>query len=130
MEAFESAIGLNPDFAEAHNNLGTLYSKLGRMDDALACFQRAIDINPEYAEAHRNYSHVLLLQGRFAEGWPEFRWRWHCRISHRKNASFLKRHGPDSRSRAKPSLSGASKGSAMKFILPRWCRTCLRPGHG
>jgi Tfp pilus assembly protein PilF len=79
MEAFESAIGLNPDFAEAHNNLGTLYSKLGRMDDALACFQRAIDINPVYAEAHRNYSHVLLLQGRFAEGWPEFRWRWHCR---------------------------------------------------
>ena len=79
VEAFNSAIEVNPEFAEAHNNLGTLHSKLGRMDDALACFGRAMDINPDYAEAHRNCSHVLLLQGRFAEGWPEFRWRWQCR---------------------------------------------------
>ena len=79
VEAFKSAIDGNPDFAEAHNNLGTLYSKQGKMEDALVCLQRAMDINPDYAEAHRNYSHVLLLQGRFAEGWPEFRWRWQCR---------------------------------------------------
>ncbi len=79
VEAFKSAIDVNPDFAEAHNNLGTLYSKLGRIEDAQACLRRAIEINPDYAEAHRNYSHVLLLQGRFAEGWPEFRWRWQCR---------------------------------------------------
>ncbi len=88
IEAFKSAIGISPNFAEAHNNLGALYSKLGRMEDARACFRRAIDIKPDYAEAHRNYSHVLLLQGRFAEGWPEFRWRWQCRDFPSENRSF------------------------------------------
>ena len=77
--AFERALEIEPDFAEAMNNLGNLYHRLGRLDDAARHFERAIAIQPDYAEAHRNYSHVLLLQGNFKEGWPEFQWRWRCR---------------------------------------------------
>jgi len=47
----------------------------GRHDEALDSFERAIQIKPEYAQAHWNRSLVLLLKGRFEEGWQEYRWR-------------------------------------------------------
>jgi tetratricopeptide (TPR) repeat protein len=77
--AFERALKIKPDFVEALNNLGNLCHKLGRLDEAARHMQRAIAIQPDYAEAHRNYAHVLLLQGNFKAGWPEFQWRWRCR---------------------------------------------------
>jgi len=76
--AFERALAINPGFAEAANNLGNLRHKQGRMGDAMACFERALAVRPDYAKAHRNYAHVLLLAGRYKDGWREFLWRWKC----------------------------------------------------
>ncbi len=33
---------------------------------------------PQDAELHRNLGVLYLLQGRFEEGWNEYRWRWRC----------------------------------------------------
>lgn len=44
---YESAIRLQPDFAEAHFNLGTVRFEQGRSDDARGCFRQAARLRPE-----------------------------------------------------------------------------------
>jgi tetratricopeptide (TPR) repeat protein len=72
---YQRALALDPDHADAHNNLGTLWADLRQQDDAAACYRRAIELKPDHADAHQNLALVLLLQGKFAEGWPEYDWR-------------------------------------------------------
>ena len=73
---YRRAVELKPDFAEAHNNLGLAFKDQGKLDEAVACYQRALELKPDYAEAHLNRSLCWLLSGNFAEGWPEYEWRW------------------------------------------------------
>jgi tetratricopeptide (TPR) repeat protein len=49
---YERAIGLEPDFFEAHFNLGNIYHDLGRFTEAQACYREALRLNPRYADAH------------------------------------------------------------------------------
>ena len=59
----EKAVGLDPDFAEAHENLGALYLKLGRPAEAEPHIRRAIELNPSSSFAHADLSAVQLLAG-------------------------------------------------------------------
>ena len=52
---------------ECLNNLGTLWKKQGRLDEAIGAFQRAIGASPEYANAHYNLGNAFREQGRLAE---------------------------------------------------------------
>ena len=52
--SYRRALAINPDFAEAHNNLGTVLHKLGRIDEALQSYQYALKIDPENADVHNN----------------------------------------------------------------------------
>lgn len=61
---------------EAHNNLGVTLQFLGRFDEALGCYERTIMLAPDYVWGHYNRSQVLLLQGRWKEGWLEHEWRF------------------------------------------------------
>jgi Flp pilus assembly protein TadD len=74
--AYRQALRLKPDLAEAHNNLGVALGDLGLLEEATAEFRQAIRIRPDYAEAHNNLSLALLVKGDFAEGLPEYEWRW------------------------------------------------------
>jgi Flp pilus assembly protein TadD len=74
--AYRRAIQLAPLDCEAHNNLGTLLQLQGRLDEAMACYHTAVGARAESAEAHRNRALLRLLLGDFAEGWPEYEWRW------------------------------------------------------
>ncbi len=38
--------------------------------------RRAVALRPDNADAHWAYGSLLLLNGDFAAGWPEFEWRW------------------------------------------------------
>ncbi|MCP3955024.1 MAG: tetratricopeptide repeat protein, partial [Desulfobacterales bacterium] len=67
---------LNPDFAEGHNNLGTLFWCLGRVDDAISSLKKAVTIQPDYAGAHNNLGLAYLSVGNFQKGLPEHEWRW------------------------------------------------------
>ena len=50
---FETALRINPDFAEAHHNLGcALANMAGRMPEAIAQFQAAVQLKPDFARAH------------------------------------------------------------------------------
>jgi len=72
---YTKAVQLSPDYAEAYNHLGTVHSANGRFDEAIENYNRAVQIDPDYAEAHWNLAPSLLVTGRLARGWKEYRWR-------------------------------------------------------
>ena len=47
MACHRRALELQPDFAEAHNNLGNALKDQGRLDEALACHRRALELKPD-----------------------------------------------------------------------------------
>ena len=53
-----------------------LLHRQGRYAEALARYGRALALKPNYAQAHLNRSLILLLTGKFDEGWPEYEWRF------------------------------------------------------
>jgi Flp pilus assembly protein TadD len=59
----EKAVALDPDFAEAHENLGALYLKLDGPAEAEPHIRRAIELNPSSSFAHSDLSAVQLLTG-------------------------------------------------------------------
>ena len=65
--AFERALALQPDLAEASNDLGALLAERGELDAAIARFRAAIASTPEYPDALNNLGYALLLTGREAE---------------------------------------------------------------
>jgi len=76
MAAYHRALALKPEFPEACSNLGNMYKDYGQIEEAVACYRRAIAWCPDFADAHLNLGIVLLLLGRYEEGWHEYEWRW------------------------------------------------------
>jgi Flp pilus assembly protein TadD/peroxiredoxin len=65
--AFERALGLQPDLAEANNDLGALLAQGGEIDRAIERFRAALASMPDYPDALNNLGYALLLTGREAE---------------------------------------------------------------
>ena len=53
-QSFSRALALNPENASVLNNLGNLFTELGRIDEAILSFERAIRISPGFADAWSN----------------------------------------------------------------------------
>jgi tetratricopeptide (TPR) repeat protein len=74
---YRRALELRPDYAEALFYLGQALRALGRRDEALAAYRRLLDLDPgNDAEAHLGRALARLLLGDYAQGWPEYEWRW------------------------------------------------------
>ena len=59
-EDYVHAIKIDPEYAVAYNNYGTLlYQKLGEPKKARNMFKKAIEINPKYADVYYNYGNLL-----------------------------------------------------------------------
>ena len=43
---YGAALALNPDSAEAHNNVGIVLARMGRLSEAVVYFERACDLSP------------------------------------------------------------------------------------
>jgi Tfp pilus assembly protein PilF len=71
--AFRQAIGMDPAFAEAHNNLGLALSRLGREDEAREAFTRALEIDPGLAEAINNLGFLFHRGMEFEKAVEMFR---------------------------------------------------------
>jgi protein O-GlcNAc transferase len=61
------AIGINPNDADYHYNLGNALERLGRSEEAVACHRKAIAINPNNASYHCNLGLALDDLGRYEE---------------------------------------------------------------
>ena len=64
---YRRALQLQPDHAEAHNNLGNALQDQGKLDEAVACYRRALQLKPDFAEAHNNLGVALQEQGKLDE---------------------------------------------------------------
>jgi len=64
---YKKAIALDKKIPEPHNNLGSLYDHLDKLEDAIECFKKAIDINPKFSYAHYNIGSVYISIGKFNE---------------------------------------------------------------
>jgi tetratricopeptide (TPR) repeat protein len=53
---------LHPDFASAHNNLGMILARQGRLEEAITHFSEALRIYPDYASARQNLQESLSKQ--------------------------------------------------------------------
>ena len=56
----QRAIREQPDYFEAHNNLGVQYQKLRQWDQAIQSYRRAIELRPNSSKAYVNLAAVLL----------------------------------------------------------------------
>lgn len=54
----------------------TARQALGNIAEAETDCRRALILDPAFAAAHWNLALNLLLQGKYAEGWREYEWRW------------------------------------------------------
>jgi tetratricopeptide (TPR) repeat protein len=72
---------LSPDTSadrieEVTNELVRVVSDQGRAEDALAILREAIARQPDIVSFRSNEALLLLLLGRFKEGWPAYETRW------------------------------------------------------
>ena len=75
-------IAAHPQMPEAHNGLGVALQRENRFEEALASFRRATALKPDFAQAIINEAMVLLLLGRYQEGWPKYEWRRRLSLLH------------------------------------------------
>jgi len=67
VQAYDKAIQLNPDYAEAYCNRGNTLKDLGRLDEALQNYDKVIQLKPDFAEAYCNLGAVLKELGRLSD---------------------------------------------------------------
>jgi tetratricopeptide (TPR) repeat protein len=61
---FERAIAIHPQYAEAHHNLGNVFSALSRLDEAVTCYQRALSLMPDRPDFLNALGNALRDQGK------------------------------------------------------------------
>ena len=61
---YQEALRLDPDYAEAYNNLGILYAKAGQVEQARTQWETALKLKPGYEDARRNLQKLQRLQRR------------------------------------------------------------------
>ena len=95
---YKIALKINPAYGNAHlahYNLGVFFRDKGNIIEALEHLNKAIDLDKNFSDAHWNKSLILLLLGRFKEGWREYEYR------------FKKKEPTDSRIFYKPKWDGS-----------------------
>jgi FkbM family methyltransferase len=113
---FEQALQLNPDYGEAHNNLGNVFYFQGRFDAAVACYEQALRLEPNFAVAHNNLGTVLSCLGRYEEAAA------HCR-----QALALRPDYPEAHSNLAIALQG--RGNAGEAIFHYEEAVRLKPDY-
>jgi tetratricopeptide (TPR) repeat protein len=67
VQLIQRAIAVEPAVAEYHSNLGSVFTSLNRLPEALAALQRAVDIDPQNFGAQLNLANAHLAMRHFAE---------------------------------------------------------------
>lgn len=73
IEQYRNAIVINPNYAEAYNNLGNAFLDLKHPEDAIKQYIKTIDINPNNAEPYNNLGIALLNLKRPEEAIKQYR---------------------------------------------------------
>ncbi|MGB2866424.1 MAG: tetratricopeptide repeat protein [Sedimentisphaerales bacterium] len=63
IDAFEGAINIKPDDAEAYYTLAVTYDSVGRSEEAIAAYKEAIRIEPDFPPAHFLLGNSYVIDG-------------------------------------------------------------------
>lgn len=58
---FKKAVEINPLFADAHCNLGSIYKDLGNISEAMQSYTTALNIQPDFPDAYCNLVHCFQI---------------------------------------------------------------------
>jgi predicted O-linked N-acetylglucosamine transferase (SPINDLY family) len=61
---FQTALAIQPDYAEGYNNLANAFKSQGKLDAAVECYQYALALKPDYAIVHNNLGVTFKNQGK------------------------------------------------------------------
>ena len=64
IEAYQRALECDPNYADAHCNLGSVYFNQDRIASSRICFERALAIDSHHVEANLNLATLLEDEGR------------------------------------------------------------------
>jgi len=64
VELYQRCIELNPEFGDAHCNLGAVLYNLGQSAEARSCFERCLKLDRRHVEANFNLANLLEEEGR------------------------------------------------------------------
>jgi tetratricopeptide (TPR) repeat protein len=67
VKGYREFLGLQPNEAPVHSNLGVLLSHLGRYDEAVVEYQKALDLDPQNASIVRNLGLAYYKSGRIPD---------------------------------------------------------------
>jgi len=67
LDLVQRAVALRPDAAVCRNNLGQIFERLKRDDEATRCYEAAIELDGGYAEAYNNLGYARARQDRTAD---------------------------------------------------------------
>ena len=63
VELLNKALELNPNYPNAHNNLGVALKDQGDVEAAITCYKTALQLNPDYPDALYNLGVALMEKG-------------------------------------------------------------------
>jgi tetratricopeptide (TPR) repeat protein len=67
IEAYNKALAIKPDYAEAYYNMGVTLQEQGKLEEAIEAYNKSLAIKPDYAEAYNNMGITLQEQGKLEE---------------------------------------------------------------
>ena len=67
VEAYNKALAIKPDYAEAYLNMGVALKEQGKLEEAIEAYNKALAIKPDYADAYNNMGNALKEQGKLEE---------------------------------------------------------------
>ena len=95
----EKSLAFDPQYPDALETLGVLYSKVDRLDDAIEIMKRLTKITPNHIMAHTNLSRFYVQKGMILEAEQEQaearRLSWKAELHAQKAAGHLKEKTPE-----------------------------------
>ena len=65
--AFQNAISIKPDYADAYNNMGNALKDQGKLEEAIQAYNKAISLKPNFVDPYNNMSIALQELGMLDE---------------------------------------------------------------
>jgi predicted O-linked N-acetylglucosamine transferase (SPINDLY family) len=72
LSSFQDALKNNPEYYEAHYNVGSIFMLLNNINGAITSYNNALDINPNYVDALYNRANVFLKLGKYQNAIKDF----------------------------------------------------------
>ncbi|NJR22669.1 MAG: tetratricopeptide repeat protein, partial [Richelia sp. CSU_2_1] len=61
LQCYTRAISINPGFADAHSNLGSIHKDSGDIPSAIQSYQTALRLKTDFPDAFCNLAHCLQI---------------------------------------------------------------------